>query len=322
MGYSRENLANVRKEIDRRRSSALRIAEERQRELDALFPDIKRIDEELAMTGLLVMEEISKGRENIEKRINDIRLDNETLVRQRRELLEGYGYPADYSDIRYTCPKCADTGFDGTDMCVCMKTLLVKEGLKSAGLDKLFETQSFDTFSLSYYSFDERVYNLMKQYLSICRDYAESFNEKTVENLLFCGGTGLGKTHMSTAIAGRVIEKGYDVCYNSAQNIFNEYEAERFGRGNADMPIDTGKYLSCDLLIMDDLGAESANQFTVSVLYNIINTRVVAGRPMIINTNLTHEEVRRKYSDRIASRIFGEFTALQFQGKDIRFLKL
>lgn len=323
MGYSKETLAKVRMTIDGRRMRALETANGHMRELHGKYPDIKRIDTELARTGELIMAEIAKGKDGLQSRLNDIRLDNEGLIAQRRGLLRSYGYPEDYSDIVYTCPKCSDTGFDGADMCSCMRKLLVEEGIRSAGLEKLFETQTFDSFSLSYYSFDETVYNRMKQYLAICRSFAESFGEDTTENLLLCGNTGLGKTHMSTAIAAKVIERGYDVCYNSAQNIMNEFEADRFSRSYTEK--DSGslaRYFDCDLLIIDDLGTENITQFTVNCLYNIINTRVVAGKPMIINTNLTHDDMRKKYSDRIASRLFGEFTPLLFQGKDIRFLKL
>ena len=323
MGYNRANYAKVKMELERRREEALESAKIRLEELHECCPEIRKIDAELSQTGILVMGEIAKGGADLDERIENIKLDNMELQAQRKAVLARYGYPEDYSDIKYTCSVCSDTGSVGTKMCRCMKKMLSVEGMKSAGISKLFETQNFDTFSLSYYAFDQRVYNLMKTYFSLCVEYAESFNSKTTENLLFCGNTGLGKTHLSTAIAAEVIEKGYDVCYNSVQNIMGEFEAERFQRAYNDREGSSlDKYFECDLLIIDDLGTESATQFTVSCLYNIVNTRVVSGKPIIINTNLTHEDMRKKYSDRIASRLFGEFTVLHFQGRDIRFLKL
>ena len=323
MGYNRENAAKVRQELDRRRQEAIDTARARTLELHEKFPLIYKIDCELSKTGMLVMDEIAKGGDDLEDRINDIKLDNAALREQREDMLVRAGYPADYSDIKYTCPLCSDTGFVGTEMCVCMKKMLTEEGFRSAGISKLIETQSFETFSLSYYSDNEQTYRLMKKYLSICRSYAENFEPGKSENMLFCGNTGLGKTHLSTAIARVVVEKGYDVCYNSAQNIINDFEAERFGKAYGERDVSSlDKYFSSDLLIIDDLGTESVNQFTVSCIYNIINTRVVSGKPLIISTNLTHDDVRKKYSDRIASRLFGEFNTLQFQGRDVRFLKL
>lgn len=323
MGYNRENYSKVKREIDMRREKALEDAKARLEELHRKFPDIKLIDAELAKTGILIMGEIAKGGEDLDKRLEDIRLDNLGLQEQRSLLLESYGYPADYSDIKYTCRECSDTGTVGNRMCICMRKLLAIEGMKSAGIAKLFETQKFETFDLSYYAHDPRVYNLMKSYYGICVEYAENFSSKTTENLLFCGNTGLGKTHLSTSIAAAVIENGFDVCYNSVQNIMADFESERFQRSyNDKSPSLLDKYFECDLLIIDDLGTEATTQFTVSCIYNIVNTRVVSGKPIIINTNLTHDDMRKRYSDRVASRLFGEFTVLHFLGKDIRFLKL
>lgn len=323
MGYNKDNYARVKMEIEKRREDALESAKIRLLEVHTACPDIRSIDLELSKTGILVMEEITKGGANLDERIENIRLDNLELQEQRRALLVANGYPGDYTDIHYTCKRCSDTGAVGTKMCSCMKRMLSIEGMKSAGISKLFETQNFDSFNLTYYAYDQRVYNLMKAYFGLCVEYAEGFNKDTVENLLFLGNTGLGKTHLSTAIAACVIEKGYDVCYNSVQNIMNEFEAERFGRSYNDRsPSALDKYFDCDLLVIDDLGTEAATQFTVSCLYNIVNTRVVSGKPIIINTNLTHEDMRKKYTDRVASRLFGEFTVLHFQGRDIRFLKL
>jgi len=323
MAYSKDIALKVRKIIDERREAAISGAEKRRSELHERFPEIQRIDDELAKTWIYIMEETSKGGDDLQDRIAEIKAENHRLRRQRGTILRINGFPEDYSDIKYSCQLCSDTGFDGEKMCSCMKKLLTIEGLRRAGISRLFETQRFDTFSLAYYSYDERAYQNMREVLAICREYADNFDEYTVENLLFCGNTGLGKTHLSTAIAEQVIEKGFDVCYNSAQNIIAEFEAERFNRNYAEKdPAALEKYFNCDLLIIDDLGTENSTQYTVGCIYNIINSRVVSGKPMIINTNLTHDEMRKRYTDRVASRLFGEFTVLLFVGKDIRFLKL
>ena len=122
-----------------------------------------------------------------------------------------------------------------------------------------------------------------------------------------------------------MIDRGFDAVCETAQNVFSDFEFERFNRpyGSGDSePLRTGKYFDCDLLIIDDLGTEMTNQFTVSCLYNLINTRLNHGRPMIINTNLSRDELRKRYADRITSRLFGEFCPLRFIGKDVRELKL
>ena len=162
----------------------------------------------------------------------------------------------------------------------------------------------------------------MKNHLDHCRQYAQGFSASTKENLLFCGGTGLGKTHLSTSIAGVVVENGFDVLYESAPNLFSVFEAERFGRSNTSTVVNTARYFQCDLLIIDDLGAEMSNNFTVGVLYNLLNTRIVTGLPTIISTNLTPDEIRTRYTDRVASRLFGEFHLMWFEGRDIRLQKI
>lgn len=321
--YNADIVQKVKKEIDERRERAIGQAEQRRRALHAEHPDIKQIDDELSHTWIYIMEESAKGGEDLPERIEDLKQNNRLLRERRKNLLRFYGYSADHTEIKYTCPKCSDTGFDGTRMCSCMKRMLTEEGMRRAGISRLFETQRFDTFSTGYYAYDEKTFRLMKQIYEICVEYADNFDEYTVENLLFCGSTGLGKTHLSTAIAAKVIEKGFDVVYNSAQNIIQEFEDERFRKSYSEKnPASLSKYFDTDLLIIDDLGTESSTSFTVGCIYNIINSRVVAGKPMIISTNLTHEDMKRRYSDRVASRLFGEFTALYFQGKDVRFLKL
>ena len=133
------------------------------------------------------------------------------------------------------------------------------------------------------------------------------------------GGTGLGKTHLSLAIAKTVIEKGFGVIYGSVPAILRELEQEHFSKGSE---LKTKKSLeSCDLLILDDLGTEFANQFTKAVVYNLINTRMIMSKPTIINTNLSLAEIKDLYSDRLVSRIIGEHIYLEFIGKDIRLIK-
>jgi len=322
MGYNKKNYLKVKQEYEEKKLAAEKRAAERKLEVHAKYPDIKYIDDEIAKTALKIVEEISKGNDGIRERIEAVKEGNLALRKARGKLLEHYGFGADYTDVKYECPLCSDTGYlPNCSLCSCMKVALARAGYESSGIGRLMETQSFDSFSLEYYKNDQGIFRMMKSYFEKCRAYAEDFSEKTTENLLFIGGTGLGKTHLSTSVAALIIGKGYDVVYESAQNIFREYEAERFGRGSA-ASTDIERYIDCDLLIMDDLGAESSNSFTVSCLYNIINSRITLGRPMIINTNLGADEISKRYTDRIFSRLMGEFTLMRFAGKDVRMQKL
>jgi DNA replication protein DnaC len=158
----------------------------------------------------------------------------------------------------------------------------------------------------------------MAEVLEYCRNYAADFDEKS-PSLLLRGATGTGKTHTSLAIAREVVERGFGVIYGPMQKLLHQLEKEHFGRddGNSeDMMID------CDLLILDDLGAEFSTSFYNSCLYNLINSRMLDGKPTIISTNLDKNEILDRYGEQISSRIIGTFVPLTFIGKDIRLIRL
>ena len=153
------------------------------------------------------------------------------------------------------------------------------------------------------------------------KSYAEDFTANSGRNLALFGETGLGKTHLSSALACRIIERGFDVVYSTAVGMVTDFENKRFGYGGADH-VDVDKYLNCELLVIDDLGSELINQFTVSCLYNVINTRINKQLSTVISTNLSRNDFRQKYWDRITSRIFGEYNIMLFTGTDVRAQKL
>lgn len=317
MAYSKENYRLVREAFEKKRADAENRAQARAQEIYSLYPDIFAIDVKLSRTGLDVMECIS-SQKDVLAGIDKLRVKNAELQAQRKALLLQYGYPEDHLSTNYECSICDDTGFDGLKMCKCMRHALTMAGIESSGIGALYKTQRFENFDMSFYNASPEISKRMSGILSACINYAESFSDDKNESLLLTGGTGLGKTHLTTSMAYVIIDRGYDVVYDSAQNIFSAYEAKRFDRNTG---VDVDKFISCDLLILDDLGTEVTNAFTVSCLYNIINTRLVSGKATIINTNLTLSEINKKYTDRIASRIMGEYNIHQFLGNDIRMQK-
>ena len=212
------------------------------------------------------------------------------------------GYPADYTDPQYECLQCRDTGFVNAKMCSCMRRDLVLAAYESSGLGELMRTQSFDSFDLSYYDQKNGDRDQMSRNLNLLRKYAEEFDHKSA-NLLLLGGTGLGKTHLSTALARRVIDRGFDVYYTGAVGMFADFENVRFGQSTEQAAEDPRRYTACDLLIIDDLGTEVSNQFTNSCLYTVLNNRINLGRPTVISTNLNGKELQARYADRITSRL-------------------
>ena len=326
MGYNQENFRRIRAEYETKAMKAEEAADERREELYRVIPGLRDLDRALSGFGLRLMKQAMEGGDT-QAGIASLQAENERIQAARRDLLARYGYPADYCSPRYECPKCRDSGYVGIRMCTCMRKKLTEAGMMSSGLGSLMKTQSFENFSLDYYKNDPAAYARMQDNLQKIRVYATNFGGpewgKIAHNMLFFGGTGLGKTHLSTSIARVVIEHGYDVFYNSAVGMLADFETQRFGNsavlGDAD---NTSRYTTCDLLILDDLGTELVNQFTLSVLYTVINTRMNLAKATIISTNLTAAELRKTYSDRITSRLFGEFNPIPFVGTDVRQLKI
>jgi DNA replication protein DnaC len=206
-------------------------------------------------------------------------------------------------------------------MCTCSKKLLVTENIKRSGMGELIDKQSFDTFKLDAYSYDADVQRRMQANVSMARAFAEGFGkrENKGKNLLLIGTTGSGKTHISTAIAKEIIERGFNVIYESIHNIITDFENDKFRSGyNSSEPV-SDKYLECDLLIIDDLGTEFSTPFSTSCIYNILNTRQNRGLSTIISTNYAAQDLAKRYDDRIYSRITASsYTVLFFNGRDYR----
>lgn len=294
------------------REKALNEAYQKTLALDEKYPDIAEIDKELSAVSSRIIGAMRS--ENCESEIESIKEQNLRLQKSRRQKLLSYGIPEDYDTPVFSCPVCSDTGYDGKTFCSCVIKMCAVDAYLSSGLGKALLDQTFESFSLKYYGGKSR--DDMSDVLDTCLDYANNFG--TGANLLLTGGTGLGKTHLSSAIAQRVIDKGYTVIYESAQTVFDAFESVRFGRGNDD----TSKYLTCDLLIIDDLGTEFSTQYTAAVLYQLLNQRLVNGKSVVLSTNLGGKELLKRYGERIYSRLLGSFDTCVFSGNDVRLIKL
>lgn len=322
MSYNKEDYVRIKAEFSQKYIRAREAAQARRSELHAKIPEVWEIDRQLSRTGMEIMEAIAKGGIDTESRIAAIRKRNEALQDKRSELLRVNGYPENYSNVQYECERCGDTGYVDTVMCDCMKRALILAGYESSGLGGLIQSQSFENFSLDYYrSADPREYEAMKRNLMRLQQFARDFDRKTYQNWLLLGATGLGKTHLSTAVAKTVIEKGFDVLYVTAVGLIGDFEAKRFGNG-MDAKKDISRYVEADVLMIDDLGTEVTNQFTLSCLYDVINQRINSRRCTVINTNLSLKEIDTRYNGRIASRLLGEYCPLIFKGTDVRRQKI
>ena len=320
MGFNRQNYIRIKEEYNGKYLRAQENARMRRAEVQLAIPEIARVDREMSLVGFEIMEAAMR---NDAQMLDAAKAKNLALSEKKRDLLEAAGYPRDYTEIKYECEACGDTGAIDNRMCSCMRRKLVEAGIESSGMGDLIRNQSFENFSLEYYKQSPDVFKRMSMIYNLLRKYAEDFDAKASGNIAMFGGTGLGKTHLSSAVARSVIERGYDVYYVGAQGMISDFEYNRFGNGSvANSDGDLEKYTECDLLIIDDLGTEVSNQFTTSCLYNVINTRLNKKKQTIISTNLSQDEFRKRYWDRITSRVFGEYMILPFVGTDIRSQKI
>lgn len=330
MAYDPNVLHRATQRLAWRRRQREEESERLRAEIYAALPQAAQLDRELRGTMAQVIAAALRHGDDPAPAIARLKARNLELQRQREQLLTGAGYPAGALDERPFCPRCGDTGWVGTRMCTCLHKLCTEEQIQE--LSKLLDwgEQSFETFSLNYYSPQapegggKSPRERMQSIYQICRLYASAFPEFRYRNLFLTGAPGLGKTFLSACIARTVSERGYSVVYDTAVNIFSRFEEQKFARdrqGAEDARDETRRYLHCDLLILDDLGSEMATPFVQSALYTLINTRLTAQRRTVISSNLNMGEIYRRYSPQIASRLEGEYQILLFQGEDIRLLR-
>ena len=327
MPYDGKILSRAMARFDEDKQRRARQFRERQQQLFAREPELADIDRRLRGTMSQIIAKALKGGQDPVPAIHAIRDENLALQRRREELLTAMGYPADYLEEKPRCARCGDAGFlpDGS-MCACLRSYYAREQIAELSHMLDIGSQSFDTFRLDYYSTDRgglprSPREAAQRNLEICQSFARDFRPGK-QNLLLFGAPGLGKTFLSACIARVVSEDGFSVVYDTAGHIFSQFEAAKFRRDDVDEPDESvERCMACDLLILDDLGSELTTQFTQTALYELVNTRLVAGRNTVISSNLTMEEVARRYSPQIASRLEGEYRELTFVGQDIRLLR-
>lgn len=289
----------------------------------ARVPRIQEIDIQLRRTMAQAAQAAflqgGDGRELLEK----ARLENLEL-QQERAILAMENFEEGYLDDSPICDKCGGSGYIGSNMCECLTELCRQEQKKEVSVLS-GSREAFNQFRLDYYpdridpKYGASPRTIMERNLKICRTYALTF-APSAGNLLFVGGTGLGKTFLSACIARTVADRGYSVVYESAGHLFGKLEQAKFSPSE-EARREAARFSECDLLILDDLGTEMPGQFVTAAFYTLLNDRILAGKPMVISTNLNIDEAARRYSPQIASRLQGSFQGLTFVGEDIRILK-
>lgn len=323
MAYSAEVVQRARARLAQAKED--RESENRQHlaEAYARVPRIREIDVQLRRTMAQAAQAAflqgSDGRELLEQ----VRRDNLSL-QQERKMLAAEFFEEGFLDDSPICDRCGGSGYVGSQMCECLQEMCRQEQKKEVSILSGGK-ESFHQFRLDYYpdavdpQYGASPRAIMRRNFENCRRYALTFAPSS-GNLLFVGGTGLGKTFLSACVARAVADRGYSVVYETAAHLFAKLEQAKF-TPNEDNRREAAKFMDCDLLIVDDLGTEMPGQFVTAALYSLINDRILMGKPMIISTNLNVEEIRRRYSPQIASRLQGSFQGLTFVGEDIRVMK-
>ena len=325
MSIKAETLHQAEAELEFLRKTQIEKNEVRKKQFYKKFSKAKDIESQLSRTAIDSAKAILSGA-NAKEKLTELKNKNLALQKELETLLISANLPIDYLDVKYNCNNCKDMGYIDGVMCDCLKNLIKKITYKNLNRLSPLSLSTFEAFNINFYpdkaSGDGvNIKSHMEKIFNFCKNYAGTFNEKS-ENLFLQGATGLGKTHLSLAIANSVINSGYNVIYTSAPNILSKLEKEHFNHNFQDE--ETEKHLTeCDLLILDDIGTEFQTSFSNAMIYNIINSRIMFQKPTIISTNLSFKEIQSAYSKRLVSRIMGRYKRLFFLGNDIRqFLKM
>ena len=291
----------------------------RREEIKNKYPEILELDTTIqklclnlsmaALRGITDQNELN----NIKEKITDLRA-------KKYEMLVSHGYNPDYLNLHYNCPKCKDTGFIGIEKCSCFKSKLIKLYYKDSDLEEAVKTNNFKNFNINLYSNhklnDER-YTPRKNIEDILEyitgEYLPNFKNSNT-NLLFYGNSGTGKTFLSWCIAKELLDKGFLVVYKTSDDLLRALKDIKF---NNDTDLEN-LLINCDLLIIDDLGSEQITDFSSTELFTLINKKILKNKKMLISTNLSLPLISKRYSERISSRIIGEFKLFKFFAEDIR----
>ncbi|MBO6128748.1 MAG: ATP-binding protein [Pseudobutyrivibrio sp.] len=326
MALSNEQYDALMREYNHKQARNNQIVSYRTKELYSAVPVLSQLDEEVSNISVSSITAIFNGKD-IATASAESKEKLEGLRKRRIELIKSAGFPEDYLEPPYDCPDCKDTGYINGKRCHCFTQAAINIVYKQSNISNILSKENFDYFDLNVY--DEDYYdpssNLSaranaKIALERCQNFVQNFREKG-GNLLLLGRTGCGKTFLSNCVAKALLDKGISVIYFTASELFRVFEEQTFKK-NANMADIHDHIFDCDLLIIDDLGTEFQNSFTTARLFQCLNERLLRNKSTIISTNLSLEELRDTYSERITSRVFSNYEAIKLIGNDIRIKKV
>lgn len=324
---NKQILENIMTDYNKKRLRAAQESDAKKQKLYEKIPDLAEVDTKIQLISVKLSKLFLLKPDNLNEQVLNLKSEIEELKNKRKDIYEKNNIPLNYLKVQYECDKCSDTGYlpDGKK-CSCLNRQIINNLYTMSNMVHMLDKENFNTFDITVFSNDvyknEKLTPRQNMYyiLEISEDFCSDFHN-TNTNLLLYGSAGLGKTFMCNCIANALINKEISVLYQTAFSLFEIIENHKFNKQNEseENRINYDMIFECDLLIIDDLGTEVGNSFTNAELFNIINERLITNKKIIISTNLSLEQMRDTYSDRITSRVFNGFIPLKFYGKDLRY---
>lgn len=324
-------LNDLLKQYEQKRITNMRNLENRKKELYLSNPKLQEIDETLSNLSINTAKSILQN--NSKEYLDTLKVKIEQLKKEKKQILESLGLSMEYLQPYYNCKICKDTGYvfenGKTSMCNCLKQKIYNIEYNQKN-ENIIKNQIFDNFNINLFSdeINEKKYNSnispRENILDIKEaaiNFINNLDDENTKNLIFSGGTGLGKTFLSNCIVNDLLEKGKTVMYQTAPVMLDNLVADLFAKPENQTGI-SANLLSVDLLVIDDLGTESLNSLKFTELYKIINTRLLSKKTKtIISTNLDLKGLLNTYDERLVSRFIGYYDIYRFYGDDIRLKK-
>lgn len=320
MAINKSNFDEIIRDYERKQTEYRHKKERLMEKITKEYPRLIEIDQEISTLSVATAKALLLEGENDSLRIYKDKLAK--LREEKQSILDS----ANFEEIEYYCNDCKDTGYlENGHKCHCFKQQELNILYSQSNIKNIIATENFDNFSYNYYSKDfidaatgRSAYANIQNAVSVCKDFINNFEENK-GNLFLYGATGVGKTFLSNCIAKELLDSYHSVIYLSAIQLFDLLAGESFSK-NSNTGF-TEDIINCDLLIIDDLGTELKNSFTISALFNCLNERLLRRNSTIISSNLSLEQLQNEYNDRLFSRILGNYKILKIYGEDIRFLK-
>lgn len=323
MSLTNAQYDEIMRSYEQRRTLSRHRQEERQKEVYTKVPVLYDLDSEISSISVACAKQMLAGDENALKNLHK---HIKELQKKKSNLITSLGYPSNYLEADYVCSDCQDTGYIGQERCHCFKQAAIDLVYTQSNLKSILEKENFSTFSFSYYSKDQpnpatnlSALETAEIAVAECKRFIADF-DKEFSNLFLYGDTGVGKTFLSNCVAKELLDNGHSVIYFTSFELFHIFEKNVFER-DGDMKEPYQNIFDCDLLIIDDLGTELSNSFTVSQLFLCLNERILRKKSTIISTNLGLNQLADIYSERTFSRISSNYTMIKLFGDDIRIKK-